>query len=643
MTEVKHVCGAVAVGIATALLTPAALAIAAPEESGSSQTADSPATAASRGPRLGGPGRGVQSAKPLTTAVPERIPTAGSRAPRARLVAGAVPQGLPAPSLSTASVTSSKSPLTSVLQGALNWFQHTFNNATPIFPSQTSTVVLGPNQTSQPITLGGNDPDGDALSYTIAGSGGGAGTAGGVLQISGGVAAYTPPDTWAGATTYDDTFTVVTTDAGSGLHIHGLPGLLHMLSFGLLGAAGDTATATVTVHVTPTATPGDDPTPPDDNPTTPVVVGSFPVAFVNNTGGVFRDDQIFVTIIGQVTPGSWSWVDETGAFQRIDHTAVNAPDHLVHDGTSYANMSFTIADAEGLRIPPELQGARIYVSVGSPLYIGIAPDDSGWAGPDPNNPTDPNFNTVFDWYELTTAYGRIPFGGNTTQVDQFGLPIHVTLQQAASGFSQSRGLTATRAEIFESFAANVPAEFQSLVVTDGAGHPLRILAPRTRPTGALASWFDGPVDDFWTKYRNETFTYDGPGYTVTGHVDANSAFAYTVTAGNASATYTMRKPTSAEIFAADGPFVGVGAQGAFLAELNAAFNRGVGESPGFWGTVSAYYPAGQRWNAYAKFFHDLSIANAAYGFPYDDVNSQSSVQILGNTDPPDRLILSIGY
>ena len=305
-------------------------------------------------------------------------------------------------------------------------------------------------------------------------------------------------------------------------------------------------------------------------------------------------------------------------------------------------MSFTIAQAGGLRIPPSLVAGRIFLSLGQPIYIGISPDNGGYAGPDPMNPSDPNYNTVFDWYEMSYTYGKVPFGGNTTQVDQFGLPMKVTLEQASSGYSGVRGLTATRAAVFASFAQQAPAEFQSLVVKDSAGNPLRIVAPRTSSPGALGTWFDGAVNAFWTKFKSQPFTYRFAGYSVTGGIDANSQFAYTVTTGGVSRSYTMRKPTTTEIFACSGPFAGVGPQGAFLAELSAAFNRGVATTPDLWGTVTAYYPAGQRSNSFAKFFHDIGVEKYAYGFPYDDVTSQSSVQILGNAQPPSRLTIAVG-
>lgn len=56
-----------------------------------------------------------------------------------------------------------------------------------------------------------------------------------------------------------------------------------------------------------------------------------------------------------------------------------------------------------------------------------------------------------------------------------------------------------------------------------------------------------------------------------------------------------------------------------------------------------YYPAGKRWNAFAKIFHDYGIEKYAYGFPYDDVTSQSSVRILGNAAPPSKLTITIGW
>jgi hypothetical protein len=48
-----------------------------------------------------------------------------------------------------------------------------------------------------------------------------------------------------------DSFEVTASDAGGGFHVHGFEGLLNLLTFGLLGAAGHTVTTTVRVNVAP--------------------------------------------------------------------------------------------------------------------------------------------------------------------------------------------------------------------------------------------------------------------------------------------------------------------------------------------------------------------------------------------------------
>lgn len=384
------------------------------------------------------------------------------------------------------------------------------------------------------------------------------------------------------------------------------------------------------------------PEPEPQEPEEPGLAGTFPVSFVNNTGA-YSNNQIHVIVLGQATPGQWSWVDRHGVAHGLDSSAANAPGHLVKDGVNYANMSFTLAQAAGFRIPPELLGARIYVSLGEPLYVGIAPDNSGWVGPDPANPSDPNYQTVYDWYELSFKNGAVPFGGNTTQVDAFGLPYTFTITQTSSGYSGTRGITLSREEVFERFEDTMPAAFQALIIRDGSGDPLRILAPRSHQPGELATWFDAPVNAFWTKYAGEQFVYNGPGFSVTGGINSSNRFDYTVTsATGASTSHTMVKPTTAEVWRADGPFVGTGLQGTFLAHLDAAFHRGVATSPQHWDTASAYYPVGGRWNNWAQFFHQISIAGMAYGFPYDDVNNQSSVLILTNSQPLTNLSLNLG-
>jgi hypothetical protein len=138
----------------------------------------------------GGPTRAMVSAhasEPPDTPVPS---TAASTIVTTTIQSETVPTDIPTTAISasesiTAAATTPEppTPLT-ILQGALNWLRRTFDNATPTFPSRTTTLSLTNNETSRPIPLGGSDADGDTLTYTIDGSSAGIGTSGGTLSIS---------------------------------------------------------------------------------------------------------------------------------------------------------------------------------------------------------------------------------------------------------------------------------------------------------------------------------------------------------------------------------------------------------------------------------------------------------------------------
>jgi len=173
--------------------------------------------------------------------------------------------------------------------------------------------------------------------------------------------------------------------------------------------------------------------------------GAFPLRLVNGTHGRWSDRQIYVTVLGIGSSGRWSYLRPDGTMAPLDHTMASAPGHLEKDGHPYPNMSFTLARARTVMLPATIVGARIYISVGSPMFLAVNASNSGWAGPDLLDPSDPNHDVYFDWYELTYQYRVIPFGGNTTQVDMFGLPLVVRLQQRSSGCDRVTGIRANAA------------------------------------------------------------------------------------------------------------------------------------------------------------------------------------------------------
>ncbi|MEN3304339.1 MAG: hypothetical protein V7603_541 [Micromonosporaceae bacterium] len=366
--------------------------------------------------------------------------------------------------------------------------------------------------------------------------------------------------------------------------------------------------------------------------------GTFPVTFRNNTGGAFPDSQIFVMVLLQAAAGQWSYLKPDGSLAHINHLDASAPDHLTKNGRDYPNMSFSLARASTVTFPDHNEGARIYLSVGSPMYIAVSPDDRGWAGPDPQNPADPNVDVYYDWYEYSYIFNGTGFGGNTTQVDLFGFPMTARLQQASTGYDQTVGTTLTRSAVFSRYASSVAPAFQPL-----AGQ-YRILAPRSsatfRPGGAQGDYLQAYIDQVWNYYTTHPFSLTRLGQTFTGAVSGGVLNG----TGSDGSTFSLTEPTSTDVFQCAGALVPPtnDVSRALGAEFCAAFNRGVALDTADWYNPPAYYRTGPK-NDYAQFFHSISLQNRAYGFPYDDINDQSSVRILGNSNPPSLLTLGIGW
>ncbi|WP_096311233.1 Ig-like domain-containing protein [Mycolicibacterium pallens] len=152
---------------------------------------------------------------------------------------------------SAASVASDQRPIIHA-QASVDPVTGFFQSLNAFFNNQTPT--LNPHQTGQKSSgvitgeLGAVDPDSPTLTYSIIKE-----PVHGTVHIdqASGIYTYTPDATWAHLTGGPDTFTVSVSDAASGFAIHGLPGLLHLLTFGLIGTSGTTSNRTLNVTVTP--------------------------------------------------------------------------------------------------------------------------------------------------------------------------------------------------------------------------------------------------------------------------------------------------------------------------------------------------------------------------------------------------------
>lgn len=198
----------------------------------------------------------------------------------------------------------------------------------------------------------------------------------------------------------------------------------------------------------------------------------------------------------------------------------------------------------------------------------------------------------YDFIEFTI--GAAQFNGNTTRVDAFGLKLAMRLhthdgKDVEVGddyptFEQSRSAT------FQEFISQVPTEFQQLATIQA---PYRIPAPGSSP----AFQAGGQYANYFTSYENSV---------------------------------GVNEPTS-NVFGCAGSLAG-------NPTMCAALNRHVA-TQSTQTDPSQYYLAAPA-NYYAKFWHQHSINHLAYGFPYDDVDGQSSYISYAN---PQWLEVAVGW
>ena len=231
---------------------------------------------------LGGLGCGVASADPVepgdTAQQSASQPSAGREharrgdvpAPRRQRTAGRAPADRPA--LPAAATPTAPAAVTAGAKAAA-----TTNPIAALFANTTPGVrATQTGQSAEGIVTGlleVSDLDGDATGTAVITR-----PSHGSVVLSGPQYTYTP-DPLLAHTGVVDSFAVAVSDEAAGFHLHGLAGLINLLTFGLIGSAGHAATTTVRVSVAPfnnapTATVRIDPPDPVTGVVSGAVVGS---------------------------------------------------------------------------------------------------------------------------------------------------------------------------------------------------------------------------------------------------------------------------------------------------------------------------------------------------------------------------------
>ncbi|CAF2504814.1 unnamed protein product [Rotaria sp. Silwood2] len=309
--------------------------------------------------------------------------------------------------------------------------------------------------------------------------------------------------------------------------------------------------------------------------------GALVFKILNGTNRAYDDTQIYWAVLG-MSNNRWNYLDRSGQLHPISMALNDAPGHLSKNGANYANIYTRVSEVDWVNLPKIVSG-RMFLSVGSPCFIKT--HDNGFAGPDLNNPSDPNRDVYHDFIEFTIDNSG--YHGNTTRVDAFGFPIQHRLVNRSGNFDLTFGEleNETRDGLFAKFRHEVPEEFKTLAEIQA---PYRIVAP------IHGSFAPGKKND---KYFD---------------------------------AYSNNKYTTQQILLCNGPL-------AQEPEIGSALNRHVFR--GNTKDVTQYYKSSPA-NYYAKFWHDHSIGQLAYGFAYDDYNGQASYLEIGD---PKALIIRIGW
>jgi hypothetical protein len=323
---------------------------------------------------------------------------------------------------------------------------------------------------------------------------------------------------------------------------------------------------------------------------------------------------------------------------------------LTKNGKDYSNYFYTLAQvAGGWNVPNDLTGARLWVGLGSPLYFQVNTDvkhNIGYTQPDLSSATDPNLDIYWDHMEFATVNDAI--NANTTQVDQFGFPLLLTLK--ANGMpDQTVGINESRSAILAAYKQSVPPAFQPLLTAQA---PYRVLAPKhgIYSQSKNPTYFDSYINAGWTHFETTTWTFKNILGTFSGRVDpATNVLKLTRDGVSNGPTYYVQKPKTWEIFAAAGNMAtGDAIEKAIEAQIVAGISRHAAlENPAV--NVAAFLPSVVNTfyrespaNYYAQFWHEHSVNHLAYGFDYDDVYGQNSSVTAPRSASP-QLTLDIGW
>lgn len=295
---------------------------------------------------------------------------------------------------------------------------------------------------------------------------------------------------------------------------------------------------------------------------------------------------------------------------------------------------------------PHIAGGRLWFVCGGKLTFYLNPGPA-LVEPSPSNPSDPNYNLVWDFCEFTWNSAQLYV--NITFVDFVSLPIALSLKTTTGETKSVTGLPAhglnAVCRALEAQNAKDNAGWDKLIITNN-GRNLRAVSPNIGiilNSGLFSNYYDPYVAQVWSKYAHTTLTVDtqGSAGNLTAKVSNNNL--------TFSETISYSQPSTADIFSnSSGAFAvsGDSTKDAITARLAAAFNRSTllidpnqpdGEQ------VATYYQNAVT-NHYARICHETTLGGRGYAFPYDDVAPSNGADQSGSVfdSSPKLLKVTLG-
>ena len=392
--------------------------------------------------------------------------------------------------------------------------------------------------------------------------------------------------------------------------------------------------------------------------------GSIP--FTINNSSPFADTDLYVAIVGIDPANNHVWINAATSQVLPMSTGYNTVTGPTVNGNTGPgqNSKYAACFTKLSNIPnhtftlPAIAGCRVYISRGQQLYFyffGANGSPSGYTAPNPQSPTDPNTDILYETIELTNNGSG--FFGNTTRVDAFAYPMGLELY--GNGYYKKTGELKTAADIVAAYKANVPTEFQGTVnnTTGVISFPSKTAAFYDGTNGTTAgpygNYFKPYLDAIWAKYKNEDLIFNaGNAGVFKGRVGADNRLVVVGQSGayNGRTGIITREPTTQEAFEGKGVLATRNSDGdcdlVVQAQITAAVNRhalsttaGAAGQQNFY-NVAGFYGAAPM-NYYARFWHlpGISVDNLSYGFAYDDVADQSATL---QTPQPTKVVATFG-